>query len=105
MSEADAAAVAAVLAEDEQHGEEAAWDVMDLDPTAAMRWDPHGEGGVLREEFLEIAVSLVSSYVCLRWQACGTARCGTGGRAQGWPLDPPAGHFRRFGCVFPLARA
>ncbi len=48
MSEADAAAVAAVLAEDEQHGEEAAGDVMDLDPTAAMRWDPHGEGGVLR---------------------------------------------------------
>ncbi len=46
--EADAAAVAAVLAEDEQHGEEAAWDVMDLDPAAAMRYDPHGEGVVPR---------------------------------------------------------
>ncbi len=48
MSGADAAAVAAVLAEDEQHGEEAAWDVMDLDPAAAMRYDPHGEGVVPR---------------------------------------------------------
>ncbi len=31
---------------------------MDLDPTAAMRWDPHGERGVLRGAFplLNIAV-------------------------------------------------
>lgn len=42
MSEADAAAIAAALAEDERAGDDE-MNVEDIDPTAAMRFDPYCE--------------------------------------------------------------